>query len=474
MDMKLKKIISKFGEVHWLFAVIAMVFGISLVFLTPPLWGADESVHVFRAYQISEGRLNQDEQVINGKKSYSGYTPSSFVKLSNLFSRDINNNLGDARQVDDVSEYIKIGSVTISKDTKVANPLGAVTYPAISYLAPSLGMMVANPFNPTALVLLYSARLATLFMYILLVSLSILLIKNKSAKWIIFVAALLPTCLYQSSVVNVDSLLFALGFVLFSLTYNLIYENKNRGKYYMILLLLSAGLLTLIKPPYVILILPLVLLPMGNKTTVTTRKIVRYVIPAVCLIIAVVGTISVQRIISTPLPYTSLAGQLHWILSNPFGYIATIARTVVMINWPPLIIGTFGSSFILMPWLVVDSLMLILVATAFIKISANHNEDREETQHTKLSGLMFILASALTCLAVATTLFLTWTHIGGYLVEGIQGRYFIPAICFVLLGLRMITKTRLVVSEKNAKIFFASVTTLCLMCSVLWYYKILY
>lgn len=474
MNMKIKKIVSKFTQTHWLFVAIALVFGILLVFLTPPMWGADETVHFFRAYQISEGRLNQDEQIINGTKSYSGYVPSSFVKLRNLFSRDINNNTVDTRQVDSLSEYIKIGSVAISNDSKVANPFGAITYPALSYFAPSLGMMIANLFNPTALALIYTARLATLLMYILLVFLSIYLVRNKSIKWIIFAIALLPTCLYQASVVNVDSLLFALCFVIFSMIYKLIYENINRDKYYITILLLLTGLLTLIKPPYVTLILPFIFFPMGNKVSVTNRRIVRYIIPVICLFIAIIGTISVQSIISAPLPYTSLAGQLHWIIANPFGYLSVIVRTAVMIDWLPLTIGSFGSSFILMPWFVVDSLMLILVATAFIKTNGGSSENSEEMQHTKRIGLIFVSASVLTCLAIATTIFLTWTHVGGSIVEGIQGRYFIPVICFVLLGLRMMTKTRLVVSDKSARIFFTVTTALCLILSILCYYKVLY
>lgn len=469
-------LISKLREAHWLFVVIALVFGVALIYLTPPLWGADESVHFFRAYQISEGRLNQDEQIINGKKSYSGYIPSSFRKLSNVFAGDINNSApGSTKQVDDISKYTEAGSTKISQDKKVPNWLDAITYPAVSYIAPTSGMLIANLFNPTALSLLYAARIATLLFYIMLVFFSIFLLKNKSVKWIVFVVALLPTCLYQASVVNVDSLLFALSFLLFSIIYRLIYENKSQNKYYIISLLVVFGLLVLVKPPYVILVLPLIFLPLNKKIPVRTRRLIRYIIPAVCLSIAVLGTLSVQRIISSPpLPSISLSGQLHWIIANPFGYLYTIINTVVMINWPLFIIGTFGSSFITMPWLVIDLLLLTLVSTAFIKTKSTSNEDSEDVRHMKISGLTFIFASMLTCIAIATTLFLTWTHIGGNLVEGIQGRYFLPVVCFILLGFRMVTKIRLVVDEKKAKVFFASVMTLSLLCSVLWYYKILY
>lgn len=473
--MKIKEFVVRFSQAHWLFVVIALVFGVALIYLTPPLWGADETAHFFRAYQISEGRIDQNEQIINGKKSYSGYIPSSFRKLSNVFAGDINNSQpGDTKQVDDISKYTKVGSTKISQDKKVPNQLGAITYPAIAYAAPTLGILVANLFNPTALSLLYSARIATLLFYILLVFFSIFLLKDKTVKWIVFVAALLPTCLYQASVVNADSLLFALSFILFSVVYKFIYENKNQNKYYIILLLLVSALLALIKPPYVILVLPLIFLPLNKKIPVKTRRIIRFVIPSVCLIIAVLGTLSVQRIISAPLPYTSLAGQLHWIILNPFGYLYTIINTVVMINWPPLIIGTFGSSFIGMPWPVIDLLLLTLVSTAFINTNGTSSEDKEDLRHTKLNGFAIIFAGILTCIAIATTLLLIWTPIGGNLVEGIQGRYFIPVVCFVLLGLRMVTRIRLVVDEKKAKVFFTSVMTLSLLCSVLWYYKILY
>lgn len=57
--MDFKRIYSELLQSHWSFLILALFFGGLIIALTPPLWGADEAAHFFRAYQISEGELNQ-------------------------------------------------------------------------------------------------------------------------------------------------------------------------------------------------------------------------------------------------------------------------------------------------------------------------------------------------------------------------------------------------------------------------------
>jgi hypothetical protein len=40
-----------------LFAILFLLFGLLYVFLTPPIYVADESAHFYRTYQVSEGNF---------------------------------------------------------------------------------------------------------------------------------------------------------------------------------------------------------------------------------------------------------------------------------------------------------------------------------------------------------------------------------------------------------------------------------
>lgn len=471
--MKIKKLVTKFTQAHWLFVIIALIFGAILISLTPPLWGADERAHFFRAYQISEGQLVQSKQNIDGNTSYGGYIPSSFNKLGDLVARDVGNNPSDNKQqVDNRSDYTVAGNVKIREDTLAPNPYRAIIYPTITYIAPALGMAVASVVDPTALSLMYAARIATLFAYVLLVFVSIFLLRNKSVKWVVFVVALLPMALYQASVVSADSLLLALSLILFSLTYRIIYRDIKIDKHFVLLLLVVSGLLTLIKPPYVILVLPLLFLS-PSAQSVGLRRAVRVFIPIACIVIAALAIISVQRFEIAPLPYTSLTGQLHWIVSHPFGYLYMLINSIAMLDWIPQSIGLFGTSFIFMPGPIIELLLVLLTFIAFIKIKSINEKDKS-VERVKTKGLLLLSVATLTSGAIVTTLYLSWTHIGAQLVEGIQGRYFLPVICFVLVGMRMLTGSRFVVTEKNARILIPSLIIFSLVSSMLWYYRILY
>jgi uncharacterized membrane protein len=472
--MKIKGIITSLSRAHWLFVIIALIFGAILIHLTPPLWGADERAHFFRAYQVSEGRLVQNKQNINGKESYGGYIPASFNRLSELLITDVTDgHPGERRQVDDLSKYSEIGNVKISSDAKEPNLYGAIIYPTIAYTAPALGMVVANLFDPTALSLMYSARVATLLLFILLAFFSIYLLRDKSVKWIVFVVALLPMSLYQASVVSVDSLLLALSLIFISLTYRVVYDDKKTSRCFIYLMFVVSCLISLIKPPYVLLILPLLFLRFKNRGLKRTRRTIKLLLPSICLAIALLATISVKHLIAAPLPYTSFVGQLHWIVLHPFNYLYTLVNSAALLDWVPQTIGVFGTSFIFMPGPIIEILLVLLVSTAYIQIAPTSVHE-EKIEHTKFNGFVFLSAGIVTSLAIVTTLYLTWTHIGAELIEGVQGRYFLPVVSFILVGLRMLTSARLPITEMSARIIFTSVVTLSLLSSMLWYYRVLY
>jgi uncharacterized membrane protein len=472
--MKLTELIKKFTQAHWLFVIIALIFGFIFISLNPPLWGADERAHFYRAYQVSEGRLFQNKEVINGEVSYGDYIPSSFKKLGDLMTTDVfDKQPYDTRQVDSKSAYIEVGSIKISQDSRVPNPFHSLIYPTITYIAPALGMAFVNLFNPTVLSLMYSARIATLLFYILLVFFSIFLLRRKSVRWIIFVVALLPMALYQASIVSADSVIIALSLILFSFMYRIICDNKENDKYIILGTLIVSVLLALIKPPYAILILPLLLLPLNKNMPIRSKRIVKFLVPFVCLMVAGLASINASRSVSATVPYANFADQLHWLILHPAGYLFTLINSVTTQDWVSQMIGIFGTSFIIIPSLAIQILLILLAFTAFIKTEHLDN-DKKEIRHTKFCGLLFLSTGILACLAIITSLYLTYTHIGASMVEGIQGRYFIPVIAFILVGLRMLTRSRLIISEKSARIFFASTIIFSLIYSIAWYYKVLY
>lgn len=470
--MKFDKYIARFTQTHWMFAVIALIFGTFFIALTPPLWGPDETVHFVRTYQISRGNIIEKAVDVGGSMSYGGGIPQSLISLNNLKDTDINDwKPGDTRQVDSMATYTKVGGVSLSEDRVVASPFGEITYPTVVYMAPALGVFTAGLFQPTILHLMYAARVATLIFYIMLVFISLYIIRKSSFRWIVFIIALLPSTLYQASVVSADPFLTSLCLLFFSLTYYISHTEKGVKYKHTVPLVVVATLIAFIKPPYMLFIFVLPFLHLNRYIPRWIRIFIRVGIPVVGVLIAAWIVFSLKSNPSMTPPGVNFSDQLHWILSHFVGYIYMILNSILTIDWVPQVIGIFGSSFIFVPMPIVHTLVSLLVLTAFIKLDG---DPYSENSDTKLRAALYISISTASIIAVITTLFLAYTRVGLNLVSGVQGRYFIPILVFLLYGFRTFTRSRFGVAEKSALIAYPLIIILCLTISMLWYYKILY
>ncbi len=460
------------AEAHNLFALGAILSGLAFIVITPPFWGADEGQHFIRAYQVSQGILTQHKVTIDGKTSQGGSIPASFVRLDKLREKDITDAvLGETKQVDARGAYDQVANVPTNHDQLKANPYGKNIYFPIVYGAPALGIVVGSLFSHMPLALLYSARIATLSLYVLLIFIAIYILRRTVIKWLVFVVALLPMSMFQAAMVGPDPLLLGLTFVFFSVLY-VSFHSDNRIKMKEIaILLLTAGLLTLVKMPYLILVSSLAFIPLHNNVTRQQKLVIRIGIPLVCIFAALISLANARSIAGVPIPGISLGGQLHFIFAHPFQYVYTLINSTVVLDWVPQMVGLLGSSFIFIPGVAFQSLLIGLVLVAFLDTNKITGENDGVN---KRSATVYLCASFLTASAIITTLYLTWTPVGAKLVEGVQGRYFLPIIVFALAGLRMLTSARLVVSRRGIVIFCSVLSSTSLLASVLWLYRILY
>lgn len=467
-----EKKLSGLSQTHIIFILVALFFGVIFAKITPPLWGADEGQHFFRSYQISQGGFFQKKVKSSDGRLAGGYIPESFANLDELKKNDIGNNIPtNTFQVDSISEYQAFSRTSVRKEKEVISPYGNIIYPSITYVAPSIGIFVGNLFNATALSLLFSARIASLILYIILIVYALYVLRKYSVKWIVFVVSLLPMSLYQASVVSADSFLMGLSLIFFSQIYIIFHSKERISKILIFLLALVASLLTIVKPPYVILVLILLVLPLKKSVSPRDRTLIKIIIPCLSLVIAAFCIINVRELVVAPLPNTSLNEQLHWIILHPFDYINVLVNSVATLDWVPQIIGLFGTSFILIPGAVTQLIIASLALTAFIETK---DKITNHTEIIKNSSMIYMGATLVLSLLIVTTLYLTWTPVGAVLVSGIQGRYFLPLVPFILFGVRMLTKSRLWVDESRATYCYGLLVIITLSISVLWYSKILY
>src|ERR1700685_264893 len=72
---------ARWAEPQRVFPILALVFGLSLSFLTAPFQAPDEPAHFFRAYQISEGAFLPQYRDHRG----GGELPASLAEVASRF-----------------------------------------------------------------------------------------------------------------------------------------------------------------------------------------------------------------------------------------------------------------------------------------------------------------------------------------------------------------------------------------------------
>ena len=127
--------------------------------------------------------------------------------------------------------------------------------------------------------------------------------------------------------------------------------------------------------------------------------------------------------------------QLEYILSNPLKFIATIINTLdtYMFNY----LGTMVGS-LLGPLNISTSMPIVICSLGILTSLVIYNKKKFFLNRKEQLFVLFIVFS--TILLIFTSLYLQWTSVGNSLVEGIQGRYFLPlllAVSSVFMSLKV-------------------------------------
>jgi uncharacterized membrane protein len=450
-----------------LFLIIGLIFGLFFIKTIPPFWGIDELTHFDRVYQISEGQLT--EKKINDLQ-YGGHLPKNIVLLENYIYKDLidNDHTSERPDVDNKLLYNNYTHQKISKETLNYAFTGSGAYSPIAYTPPALGVVLGRMFNANFGQTLFLARLFTLTVYLKI-------LKNSKAQWIIFTLGLLPMTIFQASIVSVDSLAMGLSFVIFSLLIrNWPSKRPLSGKNLVILALLGV-LLSLTKPPYILVLLPIFLLPtrlLPTKHPNILRLGLMVLTPLPALIwnfvirdaLRLGGTLRGKEFFEQLKP----TKQIHYIVVHPILFLEHVVSSFFSQDWFSQFFGLLGWNYIYIPGSVIALLSVVIVVAGLYK-------DTYAINYTKKLLLVSSVVSSIICaFLIVLNFYITFNLVGSPKVEGVQGRYFIPLAAFFVYGSCALMPIKISMSSKTAKILFSSVSFLSLTISAIFYYHFTY
>lgn len=493
MIKSLKSLLSSLPKLHinkvetvFIFIIISLTFGTLFAFIIPVGYNNDETSHVLKAGAISVGefyskKLNttttpEGEQA----NTYGSAVPKALTNLeyaAGSLRHEVSCNSNSLCPQPSLEAKIEIDTAEKmplkNSEKAVVDLMGANIYNPLAYLPAATVIWIGGSLSlPVGLVVIL-ARIATLFVFIILSSAAIHILKKSSARWIIFCVALLPGSLVAATSVGVDGLLNGLALLMFALIIRSFTERKISPVLHVALIIVGT-LLPLLKLPYAIVSLIVIALPIYAK------GIQGLVFRFISLIIMLSPALFWTRIVADANRTQSLyvhAGstppdfhaQIIFILTHPIDYIASLIKSVLVNDWLEGIGSLTHQTNVHLPSLLMFGGLALVIFAGYI--SYQHllvNKSR-----IRLFRILILCTPIVATLGISTALYLAFNPVGANLIEGVQGRYLIPLLPFFALSIPILLPIKVDYGKSISNLFTYS-TVLILTLTCFWYYIVVY
>lgn len=470
----MENILKYLTKAEYLFVLIAIIFGICFAKITPPLWGIDETAHFARTYQVVHGDVFPPK---NPDGSYGGALPKNLVVLWHYTKSDLLDNkqggLVSRKDVDSNYMYTQLDNQPFSKQQQTSP--GSSIYSPIAYIAPMVGVFIADTFHASIEQTIFLARLCSLILYVALIWFGIRLLQTSKLKWLIFTIALLPTSLYQASVVSADNITIGLSLLFICLLVRLMQsKGSTKDKKLFYALAVVAAIIPLIKINYAFLSLALVLVP--NNLFKSTKTAVVAKIGGISLAVTF-GTIwsMIAKVTSNATASQRpdgakvvAASQISLIAHHPLHFFEACARSIVNAgdSYFQSMIAILGWNFVSIPLIITFTLVLgILLAGLYAK-------DETVAMRKKLLLLNILIVGGV--VSIFAALYITFNPTGNKSVDGVQGRYFLPFLAPVVMLLASLIPFEVKIKAKRTPFIFGTISAAGLIVSATYYFLVTY
>lgn len=416
------------------FLVISVIIGILMVFANPFFHPIDESTHFFRSFAISEGQLID---VTNENGQIGAILPENYEFGSQLNLKSV------------VVEQHIFGE-SFSKDNKfISNPYMSSVLPT-NHLVAAIGIFIANLFHAPIFVVVWMSRLSVLLVYIMLCYWAI---KNAPRfKSLFFIVALLPMSMWLAASCSQDPIINAAALLFTSLCLKYKFgDDEKISKIDMIAILLCgisiASVKYLVYSPLLLLFFVIPKEKFQNKHRTTM---------IVLAIMVMVGCLAGQFALLDKFPFeedrngdVDVARQIKYILGN----IGTTVRNFAQYAVTNLLIHLKSFRYETATQLFSELSCVFGIAVAPILCKDKFSWKESEKKQEKVMTVMMVVIVVIVALLAITALYLGYTPVGKYAVDGLQTRYFIPVlipIMYLLSKLKVennIEKYELIVSN---------------------------
>ena len=386
------------------------------IFFTPPFQTPDSPNNFNRAYQVSNFRL-----IGSLRKNLSGgYINSNMISLESIFNNlpfHYNNKVTE-------DQLVKAYSYKWHQNNKpemytFASFPNTSVYPPFAYLPQALAIKLGRLENFS---ILTTYRLSLLSVSLLAVIITYVALSLGSQLSIaIFVTATLPmvTCLYAA--IEADALLISAGLLLAAIIAKGIYSSFYH-RHITIILFILVTFLAIQKPPYIGLELLFFIPSFSVSASVSYNLLKRLFLASISSIIVISWIVYAKLLAWTNIDpnHKSLISHIYFVLHNPYALISMFARTLESQSgsYYSQMVGVLGWLDTPLPKWYYTTALIALAVTAIMT-----------SLKVKFTDWLFISLSISTSIVmVFVALYADWSPVHTKIIDGVQGRYFLPIL----------------------------------------------
>ncbi len=423
----------KRAKAEYIFLVLGSIFGICFLFFTAPLGSFDETEHFFRSYQVSDLQFisaKVDTTNVTGARvglGYGGSLPISVVDVATNIRWGIQTapNSDKSFIKSKLTDGLKVPlNVNMKKQVRFDN---TAIYSPTGYIPQALGIGVGKLVNASPVYLIYLGRLANLVVWLLLIFLAIKI--TPIGKYAFVVIALNPVSVFLAATLSPDTV--AAGVMALVVAFVLYLRRKATKVTIKQVILLSLLLLTCVLTKNIYIPITLIVFALPIKVMHLWVKL------------AIIGVITLIGVSwnASALPMTAMipvyfgfmdhinaADQVNFITHNVYGFLKIVIWNLV--GTPSVAFSYLYMSD--MAGNTVPNWASILWVVALVLVFLMRDNQADRANVTKRLRILFTACVGLVVAAIVMSLYIGWSPVGSKIMNGIQGRYFIP-ISFMLI-----------------------------------------
>ncbi|MBR3252677.1 DUF2142 domain-containing protein [Candidatus Saccharibacteria bacterium] len=421
-------------KIEKIFLVLSLIIGSIYVLALPVGRAPDEASHFFRIYEITEGHFVSS---VNEDHTSAGSILPKNIGIVDEF----------AHQNVKYSEIInRLG--TQSSEEQIYISTSAYGYSPLAYTPQVTGMFVGKILHLPFLVSAYLAKFFNLFFCVAILYFSIKY--SPFLKKFIFLIAFLPISMQSMASLSADAPIFVSAIALISFVLYSIYNRKDAftKKHFFIILALCL-FISISKIVYAPLCFILFCIPKELFGGKGIKRKLFWIFGTGAIVIA---TYLIWYFISPPtITVSDASGQISLIIHSPIEYFSIIMRSISA-NAMMYLSGAFGGY---LEWFNVtpSKFYIFLSLIIFIILCV---KTRPKYIIPKSLKVLSISLFAIISLAIFTAMFVTWTKSGETIIDGVQGRYFLPIMLLVpiwfLPAQKTTTKNKSIIKKPIAEI----------------------